>query len=277
MLPYFIRRNIVDPLRREVGSFLIESGMSILNIKDPTLPPKRLDYVGGFDFKAAGFEFLRYFIQYGGLQPDHTVLDIGSGIGRMAIPLTNYLKKGRYEGIEIVQTGVNWCQNNVTVRNPNFNFHHADIYNKLYNKTGTVKASEYRFPFDANTFDFIFLTSVFTHMLTDDVQHYVSEIARVLKPSGTVLSTWFLLTEESRECMKLNPGVFQLVVPVPDQEHLFTVNIQCPEDVTGFDQEFVELLFENNGIELKTPIHYGSWCGRSDYLSFQDIVIGSKK
>ena len=41
--------------------------------------------------------------------------------------------------------------------------------------------------------DVAFLTSVFTHMLPEDVEHYLDELARVLKPGGRTLITWFLL------------------------------------------------------------------------------------
>lgn len=273
MIPDFIRRHIAIPLRREIGAFLIESGMSILKIKDPTLPPIRLDYVGGSDFKATGYEFLRYFTEYGGLKPDHAVLDIGSGIGRMAIPLTNYLRQGRYEGVEIVTTGVDWCQQHISTRYPNFHFHHNDIYNKSYNPKGSVKASEYRFPFEDGTFDFVFLTSVFTHMLTADVEHYIAEIARMLKPGGRVLSTWLFLNDESRRCMSANPGVHQLVHPVSGNEHLLVVNPVSPEDATGYEQDFVESLFMKNGLQPEGDVLYGSWCGRTEYESTQDIIV----
>ena len=47
------------------------------------LPPWWLRDVGGGDFKAAGQEFLRLFIELAGLQPDERVLDIGCGSGRI--------------------------------------------------------------------------------------------------------------------------------------------------------------------------------------------------
>lgn len=275
MVREFIQRHLVNPLKLNVGSFLIESGMSILKIKDPTVPPIRLDYVGGADFKATGFEFLRYFTEFGGLKPDHTVLDIGSGIGRMAIPLRNFLKNGRYEGVEIVTTGLEWCQKNITPRYPNFHFHHADIHNKSYNPKGSVKASEYRFPFDDNTFDFVFLTSVLTHMLTSDVQHYVEEISRLLKPGGSVLATWFLLNEEVESLMKNNPKVLQILHPVPGVEVMRAINPNYPEDAAGYDERFVKKLIEDNGMTVEKVL-YGSWCGREDFVSYQDMVIARK-
>ena len=55
------------------------------------------------------------------------------------------------------------------------------------------------FPCADNSFDLVFLTSVFTHMFAGDVENYLSEISRVLKPGGKCLITWFLLDEVSRK------------------------------------------------------------------------------
>ena len=59
-------------------------------------------------------------------------------------------------------------------------------------------ASAYRFPFADQAFDFIFLASVFTHMLPDAVEHYVHEISRLLAPGGVCVASYFLLNGETR-------------------------------------------------------------------------------
>ena len=69
-----------------------------------------------------------------------------------------------------MKSQVDWAQRTITARYPNFTFQNADIFNKWYNPGGAFAASEYRFPYDDESFDFIFLTSVFTHMLAPDVR-----------------------------------------------------------------------------------------------------------
>ena len=54
-------------------------------------------------------------------------------------------------------------------------------------------------PFADDSFDFVFLTSVFTHMMPHESAHYLREIGRVLAPGGRCVSTWFLLTDEVNE------------------------------------------------------------------------------
>ena len=138
---------------------------SLLGRREPMIPPKRMIFVGGAAFKRIGDEFLEYFVEHGGLRQGDTVLDLGCGIGRMARPLTAYLyPSSRYEGIDVDRAGIEWCRANISSRYPNFHFRSADVYNKTYNPRGRMRASEYRLPFPDRTFDFVLLTSVFTHM-----------------------------------------------------------------------------------------------------------------
>jgi len=131
----------------------------LLGRRRELVPPHYLNFAGDGDFEASGDEFLRYFVELGGLNPAHRVLEVGSGIGRMARPLTKYLRAGSYEGIDIVPQGIAWCQRNVSEHHPNFRFQLADIRNFMYNPGGTLEAAEYQFPFRAGEFDLIYLTS----------------------------------------------------------------------------------------------------------------------
>ncbi len=56
--------------------------------RDELISPRRLIFVGDGDFKSKGNEFLKYFIEIGGIKKTDHVLDVGCGIGRMAVPLT---------------------------------------------------------------------------------------------------------------------------------------------------------------------------------------------
>ena len=240
---------------------------------DALTPPRRLIFVGDGSFTTVGREFFKYFIDLCGLEPHAHVLDVGCGIGRMAVPLTSYLASGTYEGFDIVPKGIHWCNKKITRRYPNFRFQIADIYNKVYNPSGSQQATEYVFPYPNESFDFTFLTSVFTHMLPLDIEHYISEIVRVLKPNGKALITHFLITQESRDLIDRGLSTFHFR---DSRKGYWSRSEEDPEQAVGYDERFLVDLYKRHGMSIIQPIHYGSWCGRKQYLSFQDILIAQK-
>jgi SAM-dependent methyltransferase len=175
----------------------------LLGQRDPLLPPAGLfadpDRVDGShdvrEFVMVGEETVSWLIEQG-LEPTDAVLEIGCGIGRMAMPLVRHLREGgSYDGVEIDPAKVEYCRRTAGRVGERFRFHHADVHSTYYNPQGRWTASEYRFPFDDASFDFVFLVSVFTHMLPGDMEHYLAEIARVMRP-GATCSTSFWLSRE---------------------------------------------------------------------------------
>jgi ubiquinone/menaquinone biosynthesis C-methylase UbiE len=239
------------------------------------VPPRTMYFVGDGDYKTVGAEFRNFFTQYGGLKPEHRVLDVGCGIGRMAVPLTEYLAgPGEYRGFDIVKKGVEWSQQHITPRFPNFRFLHSDVKNKFYNPGGVCEASSYRFPYEDGSFDFVFLTSVFTHMFPADLEHYLEEIARVLKKGGTCFITMFFLNGESQKLIQQGSSTQNFVYKL---EGCVTADPANPEASLAFEEMHIRKLFAKTGLTIREPIHYGAWCGRKEHLSYQDIVIATKE
>jgi len=144
-----------------------------------------------FDAIAEGH--LRNVEWYAGLAPDHSVLEIGCGIGRDAIPLTAKLSpSGRYLGVDIVAPSIRWCTANITSRHPNFRFVQFDVQDELHNPEGTRGARDFTVPLDNRSIDRIIVQSVFTHLLAPEVSHYLKEFHRVLKDDGRVYATFFV-------------------------------------------------------------------------------------
>jgi len=238
-------------------------------------PPKGLVAVGPGDYESIGAEFLDYFVRLGQLAPDHRLLDVGCGVGRMAATLTTYLSSsGSYEGFDVVPSGIEWCQANITPRHRNFHFRTVDIFNKTYNPHGRVRAEDFEFPYPSDSFDFVFMTSVFTHMMADAVERYLHETVRVLRRGRRALITWFILNPESKAL--IHDGSSRMSFPHA-RGVLSLMDEKLPEMNVAFEESFVRDAYARAGMRISEPIWWGGWCGRHDHLSFQDVVIGEKR
>jgi SAM-dependent methyltransferase len=243
----------------------------VLGRGHPMVPARRHTFIGRGDFIADGRAFLETLVQFTGLTPGGQVLDIGSGQGRMALPLTGFLSaEGRYTGLEIVKSGVDWCEQ-AYVAHENFTFHHADVFNSYYNPGGQYQSSDYPFPFPDDEFDVIFLASVFTHMRPADIAHYLKEISRCLKPGGRCLASFFLLGEDSRAAISC--GESAVVFRFPVDEHSLSATEIDPENAIAIDEGFIRLAYEKNGLKIEGEVHRGTWATDLPALSLQDMVI----
>jgi SAM-dependent methyltransferase len=146
------------------------------------------------------------------------------------------------------------------------------VYNGKYNPFGTISASEFRFPYEDSSFDFAFATSLFTHLLDDDMRHYVAETSRVLKPGGTCFFTFFLLTPEAeREIAEGRAMPF--VHPVDGGA---VVDPREPELGVAYPLEEVRSVLADAGLELREPVHAGLWANAPGGLTLQDVVIARR-
>jgi SAM-dependent methyltransferase len=254
-------------LRNERAEAFATEALDFVDIhRGREIPPWRFRrWVGGGDFTAIGEEFLGFCISLGGLTPQDRVLDIGSGCGRMAVPMTRYLNaQGAYEGIDVWEPGIRWCQRAITGSHPNFRFRIADLQNSHYNNSGTEEAAAFRFPYPDASFDFVLLTSVFTHLITAEVRNYVGEIARLLKDGGTCLSTWFLLG--------LDDGALADRQFVPYDDGCQVVSSDNPAGTVAYEHADMRTMLEEVGLGA-VEIHPGLWHGLDKGMTLQDVVI----
>ena len=157
-------------------------------------------------------------------------------------------RKGILSGLDIVPSGINWCSEKITSKYPSYTFTLADIFNKEYNPAGRLKASEYRFPFDDETFDLAVLGSVFTHMLPEDMRHYIAEVARVLKRGGTCCASYNLLDAESLRTMEAGLGAFRFTRLGPH----WVVDVSVPELAVAYEEDYARSCSRNTGCRARS-------------------------
>ena len=221
----------------------------------PTPPPELQEKISIGDFRAIGQFFLRRFIE-AGMRPSDSILEMGCGVGRMAIPLAEGFlgENGRYEGFDILPEAIRWCQENI--RDPRFRFTPADLWNRDYRPEGTGDAARFTFPYEEEAFDFVHAVSLFTHVLPEVHVRYIAEAARVLRPGGILYATYWLASR--------GPGW----VPV---DGYYTRHPDMSERAIGYMEADVRAVYERAGLIVVGPM-----AGTDETFSSQSVLIARK-
>lgn len=216
---------------------------------------------------------------YAGLCGPSRVLEIGCGLGRVAFPLRYVLGEGgSYDGFEISHDKVDWLQRTFTPAWPAFRFAWADVRNTHYNPGGRTAAAEYEFPYEDDSFDLVLAPSVFTHMLPDAAANYLRETARVMRPGGRCLFSFFLLDNYRPG----HPRPHGFGRPDFDLDHRIEAAGEDfalafpddPERMTGYRLELIERLAGRAGLERAGEPLPGLWSGTElHWIAAQDLVV----
>ena len=126
--------------------------------------------VGG-EFDAYGL-LLRETLIFHGLRKTDYLVDVGCGSGRLAKPLSEYLK-GKYLGIDVVPDLVGYASNFVSRADWRFEV-----------------AKGLQIPEADQSADMVCFFSVLTHLLHEESFVYLREAKRVLKPGGKIVSSF---------------------------------------------------------------------------------------
>ncbi|PJA27625.1 MAG: hypothetical protein CO189_06440 [candidate division Zixibacteria bacterium CG_4_9_14_3_um_filter_46_8] len=205
------------------------------------LPPKELRPCGDefqddkFYFDSARNEAIRLRERLG-LSEKSSVLDVGCGVGRLATGIIDVFGEiHKYRGLDICPCYIKWCRQFIASEHPEYQFILLDMYNERYNKTGVRADSGINLSFSDGEFDIVYLYSVFSHMVKEDVEHYVKEFGRILAPEGKVFITAFI--EEGVPEMTINPENYRL-------------NWNGALHCVRYDKSYFERMLASNGFIL---------------------------
>jgi len=222
-------------------------------------------------FLATADELYSLLVTRGDLAPDATVLDIGCGYGRLLYGLTRGGWHGRYVGVDVLATHVEWCRDNLG-DGDRVRFLHANVQNGRYNPGGTLRPAELDLP--VREADVVALFSVFTHMWPDDVVSYLRLCRQVLAPEGRVVATFFLDNWRLRRLERR--GLPRYVLPHrqwPARWH----SEKDPLHVIAMSERWVRRSARRAGLRLARPPEHGTWSGREGGPTFQDLVTLARR
>jgi ubiquinone/menaquinone biosynthesis C-methylase UbiE len=104
-----------------------------------------------------------------GLCPEHTLVDVGCGSGRLPFSLRRYLT-GRFVGTDVLGDALAYAREKCGRADWEF----------IENFDPTIPVAD-------DSADFVTFFSVFTHLLDEDIFRFLADARRVLKPGGRVV------------------------------------------------------------------------------------------
>lgn len=110
-----------------------------------------------------------FTLKRSGLKKNHSVLEIGCGIGIISGELSTYLKRGSVTGVDISPESIEFAKQKYK-RQQNLNFIVSDIQHLLLNES----------------FDFIILPDVLEHIPLSLYDEIFKKLIQVIKPEGRI-------------------------------------------------------------------------------------------
>jgi SAM-dependent methyltransferase len=280
----FIRRMLSflpPPLRRATTGLWLDLGSLPARLRDPERrsdPWQTIHNVGAGDFRMSGKIIMDDLIAYGGLAPDDQVLDIGCGVGRVAMPLAEFLSPvGGYVGFDISPGPVKGCRRRFAKLRPDFRFEWLDVRNGDYNASGAIAETEVRFPCEDASIDLAFATSVFSHVRIETIRRYLAEAERVLKPGGRIVFTAYALTPERRDVIRQGWSRQPFVAWEGSAEgSAMVVDPRSPERAIAHDAAALDAAIASAGLRRDAPWRRGVWTLFPQMPSWQDLWVAQK-
>jgi SAM-dependent methyltransferase len=243
-LPPRLRRQLQFAADRAVG------------LVTPGIPPpevRRVISPTWLDFKRSGRDQVEFLVESAGLRPNDRVLDIACGCGRVALPLSRYLTTaGSYEGFDISQSSIDWCQEHIHRHHENFRFQLVHVAANSNNPEDTrPPAAAFRFPYRDQAFDLVFAGSIFTHLLPEGATHYLDEVARVLDGGGRFVATWLLFNADAEGVV---PGRSLTRLWPHDHDAYRVMDKDHPELSVNYEERKVRGWYAERGLTIAEPI-----------------------
>lgn len=243
-------------------------------LPDDALPPLTfMNTIGSHNrdhYEAVAAALFEELVRRGRLSDESNVVDIGCGCGRLALPLSMLLSRGRYWGVDVWPEGIDWCNSNIASTSERASFHClAAADNYYFAPERNHSDNHFLLPFlEDGSVDLCLSISVFTHLVEADARQYLSEAARCLRDDGIFYVTAFIIDEffwsfrrrtgSHEGVAEVSPGVFQAYA----QQDIFV----------GYAMPVWQRMVRDCGLRI-ISYETGSWAAKPGARVFQDTFI----
>lgn len=217
------------------------------------------------------------------LNPSSMTLDFGCGLGRLASAFSTEGEScGLYYGWEPDPIALKWLQKVYNNQN-SFRFGgHPLTPSQTYlskitqfsendeNNNVAVPETESWLKFiRASKFDLIWTNSVFTHTFPSTTLELLKLFKEIAKPGSWIVNTFLAIDDHVERAMQAGYADRKLPLSV---NGIRTYSEKNPLVCTAYTVDQITRLYMKVGFP-KPEIRFGSWAGRDNGVTYQDLVI----
>jgi SAM-dependent methyltransferase len=210
-------------------------------------------------YATAGHKVWEYFFSEGLARLDSHIVDIGCGCGKSAAALRDFCYadarfSGHYYGFDIDGALVDWCSSHFPA--DHFTFSLVNGQSKVYPSSGKPQEERSLAACSDGSIDLVFSQSLFSHLLEEDLAHYIRESFRVLKPGGVMCMTFFCLEDVAALGLLGNRWSFRHKIG-----RAYVENKSFPEAAVAYEKEVIIAMAKSIGFssaEVVLPSYQSS-------------------
>jgi SAM-dependent methyltransferase len=147
--------------------------------------------------------------------------------------------RAHYYGIDIDAEMIEWCKNHHDAGR--FTFFRATGRSVTYHQESTSNAP-YVIPLPDASADFVFSTSLFSHLLEHDLANYVAETSRILRSGGHAVHSFFSLDH-----LPLSYGGRHTFRYTSGEAHIESP--RQPEAAVAYYDNYIATVFAQSGLD----------------------------
>lgn len=206
------------------------------------------------------------------------MLDVGCGVGRLYLAAKPYLTADdSYLGLDVGKGFIDICAEQYAA--PNVSFLHTEASNGYYAKE--VEVGPKPWALADGSHNLVTALSVWTHLREEDWRFYLAEVARVLKPGGRAIISFFILDDRYRP--ELKTSATSRFYPQPENKWIFDAQAYdsehwkypswaaVPEVATGVPVDVFNEVVAEVGLQVRSYLP-GQWKDQPGFF-FQDVVV----